>query len=140
MAWGMKWPRFNNSGYTTVSKWKDIRDMTRKAEKVLEKNKSVEINAPTSIRSFSRGDDGTYRSGQVQIGLGLPTEVEVASSAVAEIRYSPERNICSIRFVNGDKWYDYSMNQEQFQDFLSSQSKGRYVNNVMKNENRIPGY
>lgn len=141
MAWGLKWPKFKNKGYTTISSWKDIRDLTKKVEKALDKSpKEIMLKAPTSMRYFTKGSDGSYLTGDVQIidtGLQQATAVQVASSAVAEVKYNPESNICSLRFVNGDKWYDYQMTPEQFEEFMGSNSKGQYVNYVMKYENRI---
>lgn len=141
MAWGLKWPKFKTKGYTTISSWKDIHDLTKKVEKALDKSpKEIMLKAPTSMRYFTKGSDGSYLTGDVQItntGLQEATDVQVASSAVAEVKYSPESNICSLRFVNGDKWYDYQMTPEQFEEFMGSNSKGQYVNYVMKYENRI---
>lgn len=141
MAWGLKWPKFKTKGYTTISSWKDIHDLTKKVEKALDKSpKEIMLKAPTSMRYFTKGSDGSYLTGDVQIidtGLQQATAVQVASSAVAEVKYNPESNICSLRFVNGDKWYDYQMTPEQFEAFMGSNSKGRYVNYVMKYENRI---
>lgn len=141
MAWGLKWPKFKTKGYTTISSWKDIHDLTKKVEKALDKSpKEIMLKAPTSMRYFTKGSDGSYLTGDVQIidtGLQQATDVQVASSAVAEVKYSPESNICSLRFVNGDKWYDYQMTPEQFEEFMGSNSKGQYVNYVMKYENRI---
>lgn len=141
MAWGLKWPKFKTKGYTTISSWKDIHDLTKKVEKALDKSpKEIMLKAPTSMRYFTKGSDGSYLTGDVQIidtGLQQTTDVQVASSAVAEVKYRPESNICSLRFVNGDKWYDYQMTPEQFEEFMGSNSKGQYVNYVMKYENRI---
>lgn len=141
MAWGLKWPKFKTKGYTTISSWKDIHDLTKKVEKALDKSpKEIMLKAPTSMRYFTKGSDGSYLTGDVQIidtGLQEATDVQVASSAVAEVKYRPESNICSLRFVNGDKWYDYQMTPEQFEEFMGSNSKGQYVNYVMKYENRI---
>lgn len=141
MAWGLKWPKFKTKGYTTISSWKDIHDLTKKVEKALDKSpKEIMLKAPTSMRYFTKGSDGSYLTGDVQIvntGLQQATDVQVASSAVAEVKYNPESNICSLRFVNGDKWYDYQMTPEQFEEFMGSNSKGQYVNYVMKYENRI---
>lgn len=141
MAWGLKWPKFKTKGYTTISSWKDIHDLTKKVEKALDKSpKEIMLKAPTSMRYFTKGSDGSYLTGDVQIvntGLQEATDVQVASSAVAEVKYNPESNICSLRFVNGDKWYDYQMTPEQFEEFMGSNSKGQYVNYVMKYENRI---
>jgi len=141
MAWGMKWPKFTNKGYTTISSWKNIKDLTRKVEKALDKSpQEIMLRAPTSIRSFSRGSDNSYLTGNVTTGKGLPTEVEVASSAVAEVKYNPQRNVCSLRFVGGDGWYDYQMTPDEFEEFMAADSKGQYVNYVMKYNNRMPGY
>jgi len=141
MAWGMKWPKFTNKGYTTISSWKDIKDLTKKVEKALDKSpQEIMLRAPTSIRSFAKGNDNSYLSGNVTTGKGLPTEVEVASQAIAEVKYEPQTNICKVRFVNGDKWYDYQMTPDEFEEFMAADSKGQYVNYVMKYENRMPGF
>lgn len=141
MAWGMNWPKFKTKGYTTISSWKDIKDLTKKVEKALDKSpQEIMLKAPTSIRSFSRGPDNSYLTGNVTTGKGLSTEVEVASQAIAEVKYDPKTNICKVRFVNGDKWYDYNMTPDEFEDFMASDSKSQYVNYVMKYENRMPGF
>lgn len=143
MAWGMKWPKFKTKGYTTISSWKDINDLTKKVEKALNKSDDeIVLKAPTSIRSFAKGNDGSYLSGGVTPGKNMyyPTEVEVASSAVAEVKYDPQTNICKVRFVGGDGWYDYQMTPDEFEEFMAADSKGQYVNYVMKYENRMPGF
>lgn len=131
-----RWP----SSRSTIKHWKNMFDMSKKVSKALGKDKEILLMKPTSLRSFSRGDDNTYVSGESQIDKGLPTEVEVASSAIAEVKYDPNRNVASIRFVGGDKWYDYDVTPEEFQQFIDSGSKGRWVSNVWKYENRMPGY
>ena len=144
MAWGMKWPSFKTKGYTTISSWKDVKDLTKKVEKALSKsNDEIALKAPTSMRYFTKGSNGSYLTGDVQIintGLQQATEVEVASQAIAEVKYDPKTNICKVRFVNGDKWYDYQMTPDEFEDFMAADSKGQYVNYVMKYENRMPGF
>lgn len=135
MAW--RWP----SSKSTIKSWKDIKQLSVKVSKALDKGKEFQLSRPTSIRSFERNDvTGDYRTGFSQIGKGYPTEVEVASSAVAEVKYDPNKNIASIRFVNGDKWYDYDVTPEEFQEFIDADSKGQWINYIWKWNNRIAGY
>lgn len=111
------------------------------------KGKKLEITDPTSQRYYYRGDDGTFggqyggthRAGTIE-NLGYGRGVGRPSTAVKSIEYNPQTGICSIVFVGGTKSYDYSMNQSQFDEFVNSSSKGRYVNYVMKINNRISGY
>ena len=133
---GWKWP----SSKSTIKSWKNIFDMASKVSKAIDKGKKFQLSHPTSIRSFSRGDDNTYRSGDVSVGKSLPTEVEVASTAVAEAQYDPQRNVASIRFVGGDGWYDYDVSPDEFQEFIESPSKGQWINYIWKYNNRMPGY
>lgn len=131
-----RWP----SSRSTIKSWKNMFDMEQKVSKALDKNKEFILKSPTSLRSFSRGDDNTFVSGESEIGKGLPTEVEVASSAIAEVKYNPQSQVASLRFVGGDKWYDYQVTPDEFKDFIDADSKGRWVNYVWKFDNRMPGY
>ena len=114
--------------------------MGQKVYKALDKNKEFILKNPTSIRSFSKGDDNTFVSGESEIGKSLPTEVEVASSAISEVKYNPQSQVASLRFVGGDKWYDYQVTPDEFKEFIDADSKGRWVNYVWKFDNRMPGY
>lgn len=105
-------------------------------ERVLKGN-TVTVK-PTSSRFFSRGSDNRYESGNVDIDNNGGVKVGKPSTAIQSVSYDPSTEICSVVFRNGDgKAYDYSMTPSEFEDFMRSDSKGRYVNSVMKYQNHI---
>lgn len=107
------------------------------------KDKNVTIDNPTSQRYYYRGNDGTF-SGNPQTGVieneGYGVGVGRPSTAVKTINYDPNTQVCRITFVGGSKEYEYKMTKGEFDNFLNASSKGRYVNKVMKYNNRMPGY
>lgn len=113
----------------------------KKIEKGLSKGKEIQVSNPTSYRSFDTGKGGYYHTGTAEIGK-VPNMKQAAraSSAVADVKYSPDSHICKVKFTNGDKYYDYDMTPDEFMDFMNSDSKGRHVNKVMHYENLMPGY
>ena len=130
--------------------------MTKKAMKRVDKGKDVIIKRPSSQRTVIKGgeflEDGNVKRAYSEGGATIignresmysndePKVVDVASSAVDEVKYDPNKNICSVRFVGGDKFYDFQMTPDEFQEFMDSDSKGQWVNYVMKVHNRMPGY
>ena len=137
---GWKWPKKWGNAGNTISAWKNMKDLSQKVQEKLDKGKEFSLKNPTSLRSFSRGDDDTYITGASAIGKGLPTEVEVSSSAIKEVKYNPDTQITSVMFVGGDKFYEFQQTPDEFKEFMAADSKGRYVNYIMKIFNRIPGY
>lgn len=104
------------------------------------KGKTITVK-PSSARYYSKGDEGTYRSGSVSIDNdGTRRRAEKPSTAIKSVKYDPKTQICSVVFVGGSKSYDYKMTPGEFESFMNADSKGRYVTQVMKYQNRLPGY
>lgn len=105
---------------------------TEKIMQRVDKNKDVFINKPNSQRTFTRGDDGTYASGNVLTGdeqkqnPGSALE-SIPSTAIEDVGYDPNNEVATIKFAQGDKSYDYSVSPKEFQEFLNAPSKGRHV-------------
>lgn len=97
---------------------------------------------PTSSRFYTRGSDNTYRSGDVQMDqYSGGTRASKPSTAIESVKYDPATNICLISFRNGNgKQYAFKLTQAEFDTFLHSDSKGKYCNEVLKKNNRIPEY
>lgn len=117
---------------------------TKKIDKNLNKEKEVDVGHLTSKRYYGKGSDGHYTDDDATVAsldeYDGDTMAEIPSTAVKNVKYDPKTKICSVLFVGGDKWYDYQMSPQQFKSFMAASSKGRYVNNVMKHKNRMPGY
>lgn len=121
-----------------------------KWQKKLQKGKTIKINTVVSTRAATRGDDASYRNGNVEIydfeqpeqnnfKLDQKTTLsQVKSTAVDKVRYEPDKNKLYLTFVGGNKEYVYDVSPEEFEEFLKSGSKGRYVNYVLKENNRAP--
>lgn len=118
---------------------------TKRIEKKLKKGKEINVGLMNSKRYYGKGSDGHFidedaTSNSLDEWDG-EIEVDVPSTAVAEVKYDPETGVCNVRYVDGDKWYRFEgMSPEQFQTFMKSSSKGRYVNNVMRKKNRAKEY
>lgn len=103
-----------------------------KIMKRVESGKDAYINKPNSERTFTRGDDGTYASGEMLIGNeqqeypGSAVE-SVPSTAIADVGYDPKNEVASIKFVDGETTYDYKVTPKEFNEFLNAPSKGRHV-------------
>lgn len=104
-------------------------------------NKRTVVSMPTSSRFYKRGDDGTFSSGEVSMEeYSGGVRESKPSTCVKEIDYDPKTHICRILFQGGSKYYEYRMTKNEFESFMKATSKGRYVNNVMRLNNRIAGY
>lgn len=120
-------------------------DDTKKLNKKLKKGKEVKVNKVISSRYYNPGSNGSFLDDDATVASlddgGNKIEVEVPSTAVDEVKYDPKTKVCEVKFVSGNKWYKYeNMSEQQFQSFMNASSKGRYVNNVMKVQNRAKGY
>lgn len=115
---------------------------TKRIEKRLRKGMDIAISLMNSKRYYGKGPDGSFIDGTHSMDeYDGEVEVEIPSTAVAEVKYDPETGVCNVRYVDGDKWYRFEgMSPQQFQTFMKSSSKGRYVNNVMRKKNRAKGY
>lgn len=106
-----------------------------KVMKRVDKNKDVFINTPYSDRTFTRNPEGSFVGGEMLIGNEKSSHpdsevVSLPSTAIADISYNPEEEVASVKFVGGDKTYDYSVSPEEFNDFMNAPSKGRWVSKV----------
>lgn len=117
---------------------------TKKIDKKLDKEKPLLVSYLNSKRYYGKGSDGHYTDDDATVAsldeYDGDTMAEIPSTAVKNVKYDPKTKTCSVLFVGGDKWYDYQMSPQQFKSFMAASSKGRYVNNVMKHKNRMPGY
>lgn len=104
-------------------------------------NKTFNINNPTSYRTFHKGDDGTYSSGSVDVGITnaeSSTDVQgIASTCVKNVKYNPKKEIATVTFQGGKKDYDYKVSPNEMKDFVNATSKGRHINKVWKYNNHI---
>lgn len=120
-------------------------DNLKGIDKQIDKKGYVEV----SPRS-KRYTDDDVKSDKKKLSLdeydGKNT-VEIDSTAIAEpIRYNEKTGEVWLRFKGKDgkptgKWYHYvSMDKDQFESFMKSSSKGRYVTKQMKYKNHDPAY
>ena len=107
------------------------------------KGKAVKVAAPTSERYInSKGGKSPYTKGEYSIDKddNKKKEVNIQSTAVDKASFDPKTGIAAVKFKGGNKWYDYVMTSEQFDEFMKAPSKGRYVTKVMRPRNWLPGY
>lgn len=104
--------------------------------------KTTEVMHPTSMRSLYRGKDGTFASGEILQGKygNADHYEEVTSTAIADVKYDPSSHICKVKYTTGDTWYDFMMTPAEFEEFMNADSKGKYVQHVMRQQNLMPGY
>ena len=87
-------------------------------------NNSVDINAPIKTFSDEKAEENDFTMGPLN------------STAIDDVQYDPNSNTASVKWINGDKYYDFDVSPSEMNDFASSYSKGQHVNNVWKNYNR----
>ena len=133
----------------------------KKQNKLLDKNKTVEVGKLISKRILSRNEDtGSYIGGKLEIsdnpfteddrknyGKKLskqmrdksdePVEVQLPSTAIANARFDEDEGKIFVTFVGGNE-YVFRGNRKDWLDFMNSGSKGRFVNYVLKKYNRAP--
>lgn len=97
-------------------------------EKAMEKGKSINISNPTSYRTYQNVGRNTLNKDDIDIGLSSGKGAELASTAIKNIEFDPVSENAKITFTSSDKQYDYPMTTEEFKSFMSSDSKGRWVN------------
>ena len=117
---------------------------SEKINKRIDENKSVNISNPTSQRTFHK-ENGSLLDQQIDIGNTMDGSFdaelgEVVSSAIQNVDYDPNSQTASITFKGGDKSYDYKVSPNEMKEFLDADSKGKWVNDIWKNYNRMPGY
>lgn len=133
----------------------------KKQNKLLDKNKIVEVGKLISKRLLSRNEDtGHYVGGKLeiddkqfdgedrdnyakkrakQIKNKEPVEVQLPSTAIANARFDEDKGAIYITYVgDGGKEYVFQGNRKDWLNFMNSGSKGRYVQYVMKVQNQAP--
>ena len=133
----------------------------KKQNKLLDKNKTVEVGKLISKRILNRNaDTGSYVGGKLNIsdkpfteddrkkyGKKLseqiknkgPVEVQLPSTAIANARFDEDKGAIYITYVgDGGKEYVFQGDRKTWLDFMNSGSKGRYVQYVMKVHNQAP--
>ena len=134
----------------------------KKQNKLLNKNKTVEVGKLISKRILSRNaDTGSYIGGKLDIsdkpfteddrknyGKKLsermrnksnePVEVQLPSTAIANARFNEDESKIFVTFVGGGKEYVFKGNKKDWLDFMNSGSKGRWVNYILKKYNQAP--
>ena len=134
----------------------------KKQNKLLNKNKTVEVGKLISKRILNRDEDtGSYIGGKLEIddrpfteddrknyGKKLsermrdksdePVEVQLPSTAIANARFDEDEGKIFVTFVGGDKEYVFKGNRKTWLNFMNSGSKGQFVNYVLKIQNQAP--
>ena len=105
--------------------------------KRVEKGKKVSIANPTSYRTYHNVGTGTLNENDVDIGLTSGKAAEITSTAISNAEYDPETGLAYMTFVGGDKPYEYKMTPDEWQQFVTADSKGRFV---AKNMNHNPHF
>ena len=143
--------------------WYNYCSYVKKQNKLLDKNKIVEVGKLISKRALSRNaDTGSYVGGKVAIsdnpfteddrknyGKKLsermknksdePVEVQLPSTAIANARFDEDKGAIYITYVgDGGKEYVFKGNRKDWLNFMNAGSKGRYVQYVMKVQNQAP--
>lgn len=134
----------------------------KKQEKLLDKNKPVEVGTLISKRLFGRNNEtDSYIDGEItiddrpftederntrayertrarQIKNKEPVMVELPSTAVASARFDEDGGKIYVTYVGGDKEYVFKGNKKDWLDFMLAGSKGRHVQNVLRKFNQAP--
>ena len=135
----------------------------KKQNKLLDKNKTVEVGKLISKRILNRDEDtGSYIGGKLAIsdnpfteddrknyGKKLskrmrdksdePVEVQLPSTAIANARFDEDKGAIYITYVgDSGKEYVFKGNKKDWLNFMNAGSKGRYVQYVMKVMNQAP--
>lgn len=116
----------------------------KKISRNLRKDKNVTIDHLTSKRWFSKGSNGHYSDDDSKMSLNEyegEQEVEIPSTAIADVKYDPKTRVCHVKYRGGNKWYRFiNMSPQQFKAFMNASSKGRYVQFVMRKKNYDPSF
>lgn len=131
----------------------------KKQNKLLDKNKTVNIGTLISKRILNRNGD-SYIGGKLtiddkpfdeddrrnytkkrkeQMKNKEPVEVQLPSTAIANARFDEDKGAIYITYVgDGGKEYVFQGNRNDWLNFMNSGSKGRYVQYIMKVKNQAP--
>ena len=135
----------------------------KKQNKLLDKNKAVEVGKLISKRILNRDEDtGSYIGGKLEIDdrpfteddrknydkklskqmrdkSDEPVEVQLPSTAIANARFDEDKGAIYITYVgDSGKEYVFKGNRKTWLNFMNAGSKGRYVQYVMKVMNQAP--
>ena len=135
----------------------------KKQNKLLDKNKTVEVGKLISKRLLNRDEDtGSYIGGKLEIddrpfteddrknyGKKLsermknksnePVEVQLPSTAIANARFDEDKGAIYITYVgDSGKEYVFRGDKKDWLNLMNAGSKGRYVQYVMKVMNQAP--
>ena len=133
----------------------------KKQNKLLDKNKTVEVGKLISKRTLSRNaDTGSYVGGKLnisdkpftkedrdkygkklskQIKNSEQVDVQIPSTAIANARFDEDKGAIYITYVgDGGKEYVFKGDRKDWLNFMNSGSKGRYVQYIMKVHNQAP--
>lgn len=134
----------------------------KKQNKLLDKNKTVEVGKLISKRILNRDNEGSYIGGKLEIDdrpfteddrknyskklsermkdkSNEPVEVQLPSTAIANARFDEDKGAIYITYVgDSGKEYVFKGNKKDWLNFMNAGSKGRYVQYVMKVMNQAP--
>ena len=130
----------------------------KKQNKLLDKNKTVEVAKLISKRILSRNAD-SYIGGKLtidnkpftaedrdkyakkrakQIKNKEPVEVQLPSTAVSNARFDEDKGAIYITYVGGGKEYVFKGDRNDWLQFMNAGSKGRHTQNVLRVKNQAP--
>ena len=135
----------------------------KKQNKLLDKNKTVEVGKLISKRILNRDEDtGSYIGGKLTISDNPFTEedrknygkklseqmknkgneqveVQLPSTAISNARFDEDKGAIYITYVgDSGKEYVFKGDKKDWLNFMNAGSKGRYVQYVMKVMNQAP--
>ena len=135
----------------------------KKQNKLLDKNKTVEVGKLISKRILKRDEDtGSYIGGKLEIDdrpfteddrknyskklsermkdkSNENVEVQLPSTAIANARFDEDKGAIYITYVgDSGKEYVFKGDKKTWLNFMNAGSKGRYVQYVMKVMNQAP--
>ena len=132
----------------------------KKQNKLLDKNKTVEVAKLISKRILSRNaDTDSYIGGKLtidnkpftaedrdnyakkrakQIKNKEPVMVELPSTAIESARFDEDKGAIYITYVGGGKEYVFKGDRNDWLQFMNAGSKGRHTQNVLRVKNQAP--
>ena len=132
----------------------------KKQNKLLDKNKTVEVAKLISKRILNHNEDtGSYIGGKLtidnkpftaedrdkyakkrakQIKNKEPVEVQLPSTAIESARFDEDKGAIYITYVGGGKEYVFKGDRNDWLQFMNSGSKGRHTQNVLRVKNQAP--